>query len=295
MLCLELAFPPLPRLITVGHAQWTPGMSHLVRNFQVYDMIFVRSGTFYICEEGAEYELTAGDMLVLEPGKTHWGHRPVETETDVYWVHFAHEPPMRVVDRDDIPWRQTVDRGTDSHLEPIRQTMYLPKRANVPLDSLVPLLDEMVRLHRSMTLQSSLRLEARLGELLVRVQPESGAKGSPRTLRIADSVVRYLQERAAEPFDAARMERELHFHFDYLARCLKRHTGMSPLQYLHRLQIEQAKALLLRTDLPVQRIGERVGQPNGAYFARLFRRHVGATPAAFRSGHKTLDASEADS
>src|SRR5690606_38187285 len=102
--------------------------------------------------------------------------------------------------------------------------------------------------------------------------------GTARTRRIADSVIRYLQERSAEPFDAAEMERELHFHFDYLARCLKRHTGLSPLQYLHRLQVEQAKALLLRTDLAVQRIGERVGQPNGAYFTRLFRKVAGETP-----------------
>ncbi|WP_309120954.1 AraC family transcriptional regulator [Paenibacillus sp.] len=284
--CLELSFPPLPQLITVGHAVWTPGMSHFVRNFAVYDLIFVRNGTFYICEEGVEYTMSEGDVLVLEPGKTHWGHRAVEEETEVYWVHFAHVPPIRYVERERIPWQRTVERGTDAHLAPVPQTMYVPKRANLPTESIVPLLDEMVRLHRSLTLQSSLRLQAKLGELLVRLQPEPAAKGSARTMRIADSVIRYLQERVAEPFDAGAMERALHFHFDYLARCLKRHTGMSPLRYLHRLQIEQAKALLLRTDLPVQRIGERVGQPNGAYFGRLFRRHVGTTPAAYRAEHK---------
>jgi AraC-like DNA-binding protein len=295
LLCLELSFPPLPRLITVGHAAWTPGMSHFVRNFEVYDMIFVRTGTFYICEEGEEFTLAPGDAIVLEPGKTHWGHRPVEEETDVYWVHFAHEPPLRRVERDDIPWDRSVERGTDAHLAPVPQTMYLPKRAYLPLETLLPTLDELVRLHRSPTLQSSLRLQAKFGELLVRLQPEPAAQGSARTSRIADTVVRYLQERVGEPFDAAGMERELHFAFDYLARCLKRHTGLSPLQYLHRLQVEQAKALLLRTDLPVQRIGERVGQPNGAYFGRLFRRHVGSTPAAYRAAHVTLDAPRADS
>ncbi len=270
-------------------------MSHFVRNFDVYDMIFVRTGTFYICEEGAEYTLTPGDVIVLEPGKTHWGHRPVETETDVYWVHFAHAPPLGHVERDRIPWKRSVERGTDAHLAPVPQTMYLPKRASVPLETLLPLLDELVRLHRSPTLQSSLRLQTKLGELLVRLQPEPAAQGSARTSRIADTVVRYLQERVGEPFDAARMERELHFAFDYLARCLKRHTGLSPLQYLHRLQVEQAKALLLRTDLPVQRIGERVGQPNGAYFGRLFRRHVGSTPAAYRAAQLPLDAPPTDS
>jgi len=295
VLCLELDFPPLPQLITVGHSIWSPGMTHLRRNFEVYDAIFVRSGTFYICEDGDEHAVAGGESIVLEPGKTHWGHRPVEEATEIYWVHFAHAPPRRAVARESIPWHRAVEPGTDHHREPVRQQLYLPKRGTVPMEPLVPLLDEMVRLHRSLTLQSALRLQAKLGELLVRLQPERGDSGSARTLRICDAVARYLQERLGEPFDAGRMERELHFHFDYLARCLKRHTGMSPLQYVHHLQVEQAKELLLRTDLPVQAVGERVGQPNGAYFARLFRRLVGVTPAAYRrAANKTLDAAGQD-
>lgn len=286
MLCLELGFPPLPQLITVGHSVWSPGMTHLRRNFEVYDMIFVRKGTFYICEEGTEYALSGGELLVLEPGRTHWGHRPVEEAVEMYWVHFAHDAPRRVVEHADIPWHRAVERGTDQHREPVREHLYVPKRASLPLETLVPLLDEMVQLHRSLTLKSALRLQARLGELLVKLQPEQGGEGSARTLRISETVARYLQERISEPFDAGRMERELHFHFDYMARCLKKHTGMSPLRYLHHLQVEQAKELLVRTDLPVRDVAVRVGQPNAAYFSRLFRRLAGASPAAFRAGGK---------
>lgn len=292
MQCLELAFPPMPQLITVGHAVWTPGMTHLRRNFPVYDLIFVRSGTFYICEEGEEHELAAGEFLALEPGRTHWGHRAVEEAADLYWIHFAHDPPLRSVDRNGIARRRPMERGTDGHLEPVRSCLYVPKRAAIPLEPLIPLLDEMVLLHRSLTPRSAILLQARLGELLARLQPDEAGGGGERSRAVCDAVVRYLQGRIGEPFAAERMERELHYHFDYLARCLKRHTGFSPLQYLHRLQIEQAKSLLLSTDLPVAAVGERVGQPNATYFARLFRRLAGATPSAFRAGYKTLDAPE---
>ncbi|HZG86497.1 AraC family transcriptional regulator [Paenibacillus sp.] len=292
MQCLELAYPPMPQLITVGHAVWTPGMTHLRRNFPVYDLIFVRRGTFFICEEGEEHELAEGGFVALEPGRTHWGHRAVEEPTDLYWVHFAHDSPRRAVDRGGIARRRPLERGTDGHLEPVRSHLYVPKRATIPMEPLVPLLDDMVLLHRSLTPRSAILLQARLGELLARLQPEDGDGGGERSRAVCDAVVRYLQERIGEPFDAERMERELHYHFDYLARCLKRHTGLSPLQYLHRLQIEQAKSLLLCTDLPVAAVGERVGQPNPTYFARLFRRFAGAAPSAFRSSHKTLDAPE---
>lgn len=289
MICLELQFPPLPQLLTVGHSVWKPGASHLRRNFAVYDLIFVKKGTFFICEEGREYELGEGELIVLEPNKTHWGHRPVETETEMYWVHFLHSPPIRRVEQEDIVWTGPVERGTDFTVEPIRQSMYVPKATAVEPGTIVPLLDEMARQHRTLTLKSALKLQARLGELLVRLQPAPGKPGSARTFRLCERVAGYLRDRRAEPFDAERMERELHYSFDYLSRCLKQYTGLSPLQYLHRLQIEEAKTLLRRTELSVQAVGERVGQPDGTYFGRLFRRHVGVSPSAYRSAEVSLD------
>jgi transcriptional regulator GlxA family with amidase domain len=59
-------------------------------------------------------------------------------------------------------------------------------------------------------------------------------------------------------------------------------TGLTPIQYVQRLRIEDAKRRLERTTAPVEEIGWRVGYEDGAFFRRLFRRTTGLAPGAYR-------------
>ncbi len=137
MKCLELAIPPLPSLVTVGHAMWLPGNCHFERSFDVYDVIFVKSGAMYMREDREEYVIRGGQLLVLEPGKTHAGSAPCTEETEVYWVHFKHAAALRRLDAKDIPWSAVLPQGRDSDTKPSDQTMYLPKHGDVPFAKLL--------------------------------------------------------------------------------------------------------------------------------------------------------------
>jgi transcriptional regulator GlxA family with amidase domain len=59
-------------------------------------------------------------------------------------------------------------------------------------------------------------------------------------------------------------------------------TGLTPLEYVQRLRVEDAKRRLERTEDPVDDIAWRVGYEDPAFFRRLFRRVVGLTPGAYR-------------
>jgi len=59
-------------------------------------------------------------------------------------------------------------------------------------------------------------------------------------------------------------------------------TGLTPIQYVQRLRVEDAKRRLERTDDPVDEIAWRVGYEDPAFFRRLFRRTVGMAPGAYR-------------
>ncbi len=60
-------------------------------------------------------------------------------------------------------------------------------------------------------------------------------------------------------------------------------TGDSPLAYLRKLRVEQARRLLEQTQLPLGRITEAVGYEDVSSFSRLFREETGMTPGAYRS------------
>lgn len=59
-------------------------------------------------------------------------------------------------------------------------------------------------------------------------------------------------------------------------------TGLTPIAYVQRLRIEDAKRRLERTDASVEEIGWRVGYEDAAFFRRLFKRITGLAPSAYR-------------
>ncbi len=69
----------------------------------------------------------------------------------------------------------------------------------------------------------------------------------------------------------------------YFARQFKRATGLPPHQYLMRRRLDRARRLLAAGDLPIAAIALDCGFCHQEHLTRLFRRHCGTTPAAYRA------------
>jgi transcriptional regulator GlxA family with amidase domain len=65
-------------------------------------------------------------------------------------------------------------------------------------------------------------------------------------------------------------------------RRFRQATGMSPLEYVHTLRLEEAKHMLESSAAPVEAIANEVGYEDAGFFSRLFRRQVSLTPAQYR-------------
>lgn len=65
-------------------------------------------------------------------------------------------------------------------------------------------------------------------------------------------------------------------------RRFRQATGMSPLEYVHALRIEEAKHMLESGEQPVEAVANEVGYEDAAFFSRLFRRKVNLSPAQYR-------------
>ena len=69
------------------------------------------------------------------------------------------------------------------------------------------------------------------------------------------------------------------FHF---AREFKRTTGTTPHQYLIKVRVERAKALLANNELPLTEVSLSSGFSHQSHFTRLFRKVTGTTPHSYR-------------
>ncbi|MBH0779219.1 GlxA family transcriptional regulator [Nocardia bovistercoris] len=68
-----------------------------------------------------------------------------------------------------------------------------------------------------------------------------------------------------------------------LARRLHAVLGVTPTDFVHRLRVEHASALLTTTRNSVDAVAAAVGYADAAAFRRVYRRYTGETPSATRS------------
>jgi AraC-like DNA-binding protein len=70
------------------------------------------------------------------------------------------------------------------------------------------------------------------------------------------------------------------FHF---TRMFTKATGKAPHAFLTQIRLEHARRLLGETCLPIAEIANRCGYATHAHFTGVFGRHVGMTPANYRT------------
>ncbi|MCB0191307.1 MAG: helix-turn-helix domain-containing protein [Anaerolineae bacterium] len=92
----------------------------------------------------------------------------------------------------------------------------------------------------------------------------------------------YLHRHFHEPLDLATLAAIEGFNPTYFSGWFKKETGQTVTQYLHHLRLQEAKTLLMQTDLPIAHIAQQVGYEHHASLVRLFRQYEQLSPSAFR-------------
>lgn len=107
-----------------------------------------------------------------------------------------------------------------------------------------------------------------------------------RTRQVDDAVIArcqsWIAEHYEEPAPVAAMVRLSGLAERSFKRRFQQATGMSPLEYVHTLRLEEAKQMLEATQQPVESIANQVGYEDAGFFNRLFKRQVNLTPAQYR-------------
>lgn len=113
-----------------------------------------------------------------------------------------------------------------------------------------------------------------------------------RTRQVQDSVIAQSQEWIASNYDHASPVAAMTEMSGLSERSFKRRfakaTGMTPIEYVQTMRLEEAKQILETTDTPVEAIANEVGYEDPSYFGRLFKRNVGLTPAQYRKRFGSL-------
>ena len=135
-------------------------------------------------------------------------------------------------------------------------------------------------------IQNATAINTLFSEILVLFQEifrtESGKCSD--TSSVILEVERFMKKNYASPITVEDMARKFNFNASYLTRIFKKQTGESPVKYLLRLRIDEAKKLLLEhPDLSVKQISTLVGYEDQHYFSRFFKELTGLSPSEYRN------------
>ena len=106
--------------------------------------------------------------------------------------------------------------------------------------------------------------------------------GQPREERPIQAITRYLQEHLDRDISLSLLAEEFHLNPQYISQLFKSEIGVNFLAYLTNIRMEQAKKLLLSTDLSIAEVSERSGYGDYRVFTKVFKKSEGVTPSQYR-------------
>jgi signal transduction histidine kinase/DNA-binding LacI/PurR family transcriptional regulator/CheY-like chemotaxis protein len=111
--------------------------------------------------------------------------------------------------------------------------------------------------------------------------------GSPTSRSVRDAMT-YIHEHYAEPITRSILANHVAITERYLTHCFRQELGITPMVYLNRYRVKQAKALLEQGKRNITEVALDVGFSDSSYFNRVFKQEAGITPGAFQRGERNV-------
>lgn len=102
------------------------------------------------------------------------------------------------------------------------------------------------------------------------------------SFRLTEKIKNYILENYDKDFLLEELSKRFFISKSHLGHTFKKEYGISPVKFLIKTRVEQAKVLLLCTNKSITEISSEVGFSNPNYFAYYFSKLVEKTPSDFR-------------
>jgi YesN/AraC family two-component response regulator len=99
--------------------------------------------------------------------------------------------------------------------------------------------------------------------------------------RIVLKAMAYIHAYYPEPISRSDVAAHVGLSERHLTRCFHQEVGITPITYLNRYRVKQAKAMLDIGEKGITEIALEVGFSSHSYFSRVFREQVGISPRAY--------------
>ncbi|MFF2090033.1 AraC family transcriptional regulator [Paenibacillus sp. NPDC058174] len=104
--------------------------------------------------------------------------------------------------------------------------------------------------------------------------------------RIQPRSIQYIHEHYDQPISVQMLAELENYNRTYYSSWFMNETGKTPSAYIQEVRVNEAKKLLLNSDMPVLHIAMQVGLEHQSSLTRLFTKHEQLTPSQYRQKYR---------
>lgn len=267
---VEIYLNELPFVTRVGWYHVESLWKHLERNISEHILIYVLEGTFYISEDGIDYEVPKNHMIALKANMQHSGNQYIAPGSNWLWIKFQ-----------DI---NDPNKNDLNKIQARKKTIKLPKVMSFANTNSVVL--RMKNILETTTRNEPYKQQQLNGSLyklfmLMMAQIEMKTPTIPKK-SLAAKVIIILKKQVVEGFNTEEIARELNLNYSYISRKFTQETGETIKRFYLTLKVNEAISLFQSTTMNVAQVSETLNFSNPYHFSRVFKQIKGVPPSSYR-------------
>lgn len=279
---LEMNIDRPVKFISAGNFISSGSWIHPVRTIDTFVLLLGERGIAHIYEGNHQFQLQAGDTLLLSPFVEQGGIQPSEG-VSYYWFHFHLNPqpdqPQNLSD--------AASKSSDNTHGTYDPSIFLPHFFSSSMqDKLFIIAHQLLHVYESRYqtpaadyLMTSLLIE--LGEQFV----EQSSWANDSNSRSFYKLCEWIRANCHRKISLIDVADHFGYNKNYLCRMFKQHAGVTVLDYINRIKISKIKQLLYSNEMSVQELAYQMGFSDEKYMMRLFKQIEKMTPSQFRNAY----------
>ena len=242
------------------------------------ELAYILSGKGKYLVEDVEYDVTAGDLIICNPGVKH----------------------SHIVINKDEPTIEFIAGFTDFHFKNMAPNSIETKDGSYILHTTAELKQDlmmhcyaMVAEYESCNLGKYFMFKTHLMQMLLLIvrdivsgddfEQSKCSFDSYNKNYAVKQIINYLNDNYNKKISLEQIAHNMYLSPVYISKIFKEETGESPINYLINIRLEKARDILLRSDdNSIKSIANQVGYDDVYHFSKLFKKYYGISPLYYR-------------
>jgi AraC-like DNA-binding protein len=236
------------------------------QNLESYLMVYTHRGRGKLIYNGKESHLTNGDFFWIDCKNRHIYQTCGDEGWDFDWVHFYGHNIEPYFDMFQMQYEQSSVRHQFS------------------ADKISILFERLLELQTKRGTSPELETSSVIYNLIIEALLIVSNQLVPnhKLHKSVAQAVDYMEKNIEKKIKLDDIASVVNIDKYYLIKLFKRHTGLTPFEWLQKARISRAKELLILSEKSVEEIGFEVGYTPASYFISTFKISEGLTPLRYR-------------